>query len=132
MKVLLETKDRSEVIKWMISILTERYEYYTSLFECDNEEMRDFLNGRIKERLCDNSVHLGTGFVENIGNILSNYIFCINWEGGAVGGTYKIIYDADGSVDDDECFVDGWVDWSLWGDYDKCLKEACDIFACNV
>ena len=35
MNVLLETKDRSEVIKWFISILTERYEYYTSLFKCD-------------------------------------------------------------------------------------------------
>ena len=126
MKVLLETNDRNDVIKWMISILTDRYVYYTSLFECNNEEMRDFLKGCIKETLCDDCVHMGTGFVENIGNILCNYIFCINWEGGAVGGTYKIIYDEDGSVDD--YFVDGWLDWSLWGDYDKCLKEACDIF----
>lgn len=130
MKVLLETKDRSEVIKWFISILTERYEYYTSLFKCDNEEMRDFLNDRIIETLCDRSVHVGIGFVENIDNILCNYIFCINCGDGEEEGTRKIIYDADGSVND--CFVDGWLDWSYWSDYDKCLKEACDIFACNT
>ena len=128
MKVLLETKDRNEVIKWMISILTDRYEYYTSLFECDNEEMRDFLNGRIKETLCDQRVHLGTGFVENIGNILCNYIFCINCGESEEEGTYQIIYDKERKRN----FIDGWIDWSLWGDYDKCLKEACSIFESNV
>jgi len=80
MKVLLETKERSEVIKWMVSVLTDKYEEYTSLFECCNEEMKDFLNYCIKETLCDHCVHLGSGFVENIGNILCNYIFCINCE----------------------------------------------------
>ena len=132
MKVLLETKDKKEVIKWMVSILTERYEYYTSLFECDNEEMRDFLNDRIKETLCDHCVHLGSGFVENIGNILCNYIFCINCGEGEKEGTFTIIYDADGSVNECECFVDGRLDWALWGDYDVCLKEACDIFSSNI
>ena len=130
MKILLETKDRSEVIKWFISILTDRYEYYTSLFKCDNEGMRDFLNDRIKETLCDCGVHMGIGFVENIGNILCNYIFCINCGEGEEEGTYRIIYDADGSVKD--YFVDDWLDWSFWNDYGICLKEACDIFACNV
>ena len=130
MKILLETKDRNEVIKWMVSILTERYVYYTSLFTCDNEEMRDFLNDRIKETLCDHCVHLGNCFVENIGNILCNYIFCINCGEGEEEGTYKIIYDKDGGVNG--CFVDGWLDWSLWDDYDVCLKEACSIFASNV
>lgn len=130
MKILLETKERSEVIKWMISILTDRYEYYTSLFECKNDEMRDFINGCIKETLCDHCVHLGTDFVENIGNILCNYIFCLNCGEGEEGGTYKIIYDEDGDVND--CFVDDWFDWGIWTDYDVCLKEACDIFACNV
>lgn len=130
MEVLLETKDRSEVIKWFISLLTERYEYYTSSFKCDNEEMRDFLNDRIKETLCDHSVHMGIGFVENIGNILCDYIFCFNCGEGEEEGTYKIIYDADGSVDD--CFVDGWFDWEFFNDYDVCIKEACDIFASNV
>ncbi len=128
MKILLETKDRSEVIKWMISILTERYERYKSAFECKNDEMRDFLNGCIKETLCDPCVHLGRGFVENIGNILCNYIFCINCGDGEEEGTYKIIYDEDCN----DYFVDGWLDWSLWGDYDACLKEACSIFASNV
>lgn len=128
MKVLLETKDRSEVIKWMISILTERYEYYTSLFECDNEEMRDFLNDRIKETLCDHCVHLGVGFVENIGNILGNYIFCINCGDGEEEGTYKIIYDENCN----DYFVDGWLDWALWSDFDLCLKEALSIFESNV
>lgn len=130
MKILLETKERSEVIKWMISILTDRYEYYTSLFECKNDEMKDFINECIKETLCDHCVHLGTGFVENIGNILCNYIFCLNCGDGEEEGTYKIIYDEDGGVND--CFVDGWFDWRIWTDYDTCLKEACDIFACNV
>ena len=130
MKVLLETKDRNEVVKWMVSILTDRYEYYTSLFKCDNEEMRDFLNDRIKETLCDYKVHLGIGFVENIGNLLCNYIFCINCGDGEEEGTYKIIYDEDGGVN--ECFVDGWYDWSFWDDYDVCLKEAVSIFESNV
>lgn len=128
MKILLETKDRSKVIKWMISILTDRYEYYTSLFECDNEEMRDFLKGCIKETLCDHCVHLGRGFVENIGNILNNYIFCINCGEGEEEGIYKIIYDEDYN----DYFVDDWLDWALWDDYDVCLKEACSIFANNV
>lgn len=128
MKILLETKDKNEVIKWMISILTKRYEYYTSLFKCDNEEMRDFLKGCIKETLCDHCVHLECGFVENIGNILCNYTFCINCGEGEEEGTYKIIYDEDYNDD----FVDGWLDWSLWDDYDVCLKAACDIFSCNV
>ena len=130
MKILLETKNRNEVVNWMVSILTDRYEYYTSLFKCSNKEMRDFLNDCIKETLCDHSVHLGSGFVENIGNILCNYIFCINCGEGAEEGTYKIIYDGYGNAKD--YFVDGWLDWSLWDDYDVCLKEACDIFACNV
>lgn len=128
MKILLETKDRNEVIKWMVSILTERYEYYTSLFTCDNEEMRDFLNDRIKETLCDHCVHLGIGFVENIGNILCNYIFCINCGDGEEQGTYKIIHDEDCN----DYFVDDWLDWASWYTYDVCLKEACSIFASNV
>jgi len=128
MKILLETKDRNEVIKWMVSILTDRYEYYTSLFKCDNEEMRDFLKGCIKETLCDHRVHLGRGFVENIGNTLCNYTFCINCGEGEEEGTYKIIHDEDYN----DYFVDGWLDWSLWGDYDECLKEACSIFESNV
>ena len=126
MKILLETKDRGEVIKWMVSILTERYEYYTSLFQCDNEELRDFLNDHIKETLCDYHVHLGRGFVDNIGNLLCDYIFCINCGEGEEDGTYRIIYDEDGNVK--EYCVDGWLDWSLWDDYDTCLKEACSIF----
>lgn len=130
MKILLETKDRNEVIKWMVSTLTERYEYYTSLFKCDNEEMRDFLNGCIKETLCDHRVHLGRGFVENIGNILCNYIFCINCGEGEEQDTYKIIHDEHYH----DYFVDNfdWLDWSLWDDYDACLKEACSIFESNV
>lgn len=130
MKVLLETKDRSEVIKWMVLILTDKYEYYTSLFDSSNEEIRDFLKDCIKETLCDHSVHLGCGFVENIGNILCNYIFCINCGEGEEEGTYRIIYDKDGDAND--CFVDGWLDWSLWDDYDVCLKEACSIFESNA
>jgi hypothetical protein len=130
MKILLETKDRNEVIKWMISVLTIKYEEYTSLFKCDNKEMRDFLNDRIKETLCDHRVHLGIGFVENIGNILCNYIFCINCGEGEENGTYKIIYDGD--YNDNDHFVDGWLDWSLWDEYDNCVKEACSIFASNV
>lgn len=128
MKVLLETKDRNEVINWMVSILTKRYEYYTSLFECSNKELRDFLNDHIKETLCDHCVHLGSGFVENIGNILCNYTFCINCGEGEKEGTYKIIYDEEYN----DHFVDDWFDWSLWDDYDVCLKEACSIFASNV
>ena len=128
MKVLLETKDRSEVIKLMFSILTDRYEYYTSLFKCNNKEMRDFLNGCIKETLCDHRVHLWCGFVENIGNLLCNYIFCINCGEGEKEGTYKIIYDGNNN----DYFVDDWVDWSMWDDYDVCLKEACSIFESNV
>jgi len=130
MKVLLETKDRSEVIKWMVLILTDKYEYYTSLFDSSNEEIRDFLKDCIKETLCDHRVHLGCGFVENIGNILCNYIFCINCGEGEEEGTYRIIYDKDGDAND--CFVDGWLDWSLWDDYDVCLKEACSIFESNA
>ena len=128
MKVLLETKDRSEVIKWMVSILAEKYEYYTSLFECDNEGMRGFLNDRIRETLCDYCFHLGIGFVENIGSILCVYDFCINCGESEEEGTYKIIYDEDCN----DYFVDDWLDWSLWDDYDVCLKEACHIFSCNV
>lgn len=131
MKVLLETKDRNEVIKWMVSILAIKYEEYTSLFNCGNKEMRDFLNDCIKETLCDHCVHLGRGFVENIGNILCNYIFCINCGEGEEKGTYKIIYDEEHNGH----FVEwpyGWCDWSLWDDYDVCLKEACSIFASNV
>lgn len=132
MKILLETKDRGEVIKWMISILTERYEYYTSLYECKHKEMADFINFSIKEVLCDVKTHFGIGFVGNIGNILNNdYVFCINCdEESEKEGTYRIIYYEDGCVN--ECFVDGWVDWSLWDDYDICLKEACLIFESNV
>ena len=45
---------------------------------------------------------------------------------------YKAIYfDMDGTIAD-LYGVDGWLDWSLWGDYDACLKEACSIFASNV
>jgi hypothetical protein len=128
MKILLETKDKNEVIKWIISLLTERYEYYTSLFKCDNEEMRGFLNGCIKETLCDHCVYLGRGFVENIGNTLCKYIFCINCGEGEEEGTYKIIHDEDC----DDYFVDGWLDWSIWDDYDVCLKEAVSIFESNV
>jgi hypothetical protein len=127
MKILLETKDRNAVVNWMVSVLSESYEYYTSLFKCTNREMSDFLNGCIKERLCDHSVHLGSGFVENIGNILCNYIFCINCGEGEEEGTYKIIYDGGHN----DYFVDNWLDWSLWDDYDKCLKEACSIFESN-
>lgn len=112
----------------MISILDDRYEYYKSLFKCDNEEMRDFLNDCIRETLCDPLVHLGRGGVENIGNTLSNYIFCIKLDESKDEVTYKIIHDQDYN----DYFVDGWLDWSLWGDYDKCLKEACDIFESNV
>lgn len=128
MKILLETKDRNEVINLMVSILTDRYEYYTSLFECSDGEMKDFIIERIKERLCDHCVHLGSGFVENIGNILCNYIFCINCGEGEEEGTYKIIYDGEHN----NYFVDGWVDWSLWDDYDNCVKEACSIFTKNI
>ena len=78
MKILLETKDRNVVVNWMVSVMTSKFITYLSLFECSNEEMKDFIIERIKERLCDHSVHLGNGFVENIGNILCNYIFCIN------------------------------------------------------
>ena len=128
MKILLETKDKSEVIKWMISILTSKYEEYTSLFECGNEEMRNFLNGCIKETLCDHRVHLGSGFVENIGNILCNYTLCINCGEGEEAGTYKIIYDEEHN----DHFVDGWFDWSLWDEYDVCLQKACSVFVSNV
>ena len=124
MEILLETKDKGKVIKWLVSILTDRYEHYTSLFGCSNEKMREFINDRIKETLCDHCVHLGNGYVENIGNILCDYTFCINCGDGEEEGTYKIIYD-------EECndhFVDDWLDWSLWGDYDTCVKEACSIF----
>ena len=126
MKVLLETKDRNVVVNWMVSVMTSKFITYLSLFECSNEEMKDFIIERIKERLCDHSVHLGSGFVENIGNILCNYIFCINCGDGEKDGTYKIIYDKDGDAND--CFVDGWLDWSLWGDYNWCVEEACSIF----
>ena len=113
----------------MVSILTDRYEYYTSLFECDNEEMRDFLNDSIKEALCDHHVHLGSGFVENIGNILCNYTFCINCDDESdEEGTYRIIQD----TEQNKHFTNGWYDWSLWDEYDDCLMEACDIFARNV
>lgn len=128
MKVLLETKDKNEVVNLMVSILTKKYEYYTSLFECSNEEMREFINANIEETLCDHCVHLGSGFVENIGNILCNYVFCINCGEGEEEGTYKIIYD-------EKCndhFADDWLDWSLWDDYDNCVKEACSIFRRNV
>lgn len=128
MKILLETKDRSEVIKWMVSILTDRYEYYTSLFKCDNEEMRDFLNFKIKETLCDQHVHFGSGFVDNIGNLLCNYVFGIYCGEGEEAGTYRIIDGREGKWN----FIDGWYDWSLWDDYDVCLKEAVSIFESNV
>lgn len=126
MEILLETKDRNEVVNWIVSVMTSKFITYLSLFECSNEEMKDFIIDHIKETLCDHSVHLGSGFVENIGNILCNYIFCINCGDGEEEGTYKIIYDKDGDVND--CFVDGWLDWSLWGDYNWCVEEACSIF----
>lgn len=128
MKILLETKDRNEVVNWIVSVMTSKFITYLSLFECSNEEMKDFIIEYIKERLCDHCVHLGSGFVENIGNILCNYIFCINCGEGEKDGTYRIIYDKDGDVND--CFVDGWLDWSMWGDYDWCVEEACSIFKC--
>lgn len=124
MEILLETKDRSEVINWMVSLMSSKFITYLSLFECSNEEMKDFINDRIKETLCDHSVHLGGGFVKNIGNMLCNYIFCINCGDGEEEGTYKIIYDEDYN----DYFVDGWLDWSLWSDYDLCVEEACSIF----
>ena len=126
MKILLETKDRNAVVNWMVSVMTSKFITYLSLFECSNEEMKDFIIERIKETLCDHSVRLGSGFVENIGNILCNYIFCINCGEGEKDVKYRIIYDEDGDVND--CFVDGWLDWSLWGDYDWCVEEACSIF----
>ena len=93
MKILLETKDRNAVVNWMASVMTSKFITYLSLFECSNEEMKDFIIERIKETLCDHSVHLGSGFVENIGNILCNYIFCINCGEGEKDGTYRIIYE---------------------------------------
>lgn len=127
MKILLETKDRNAVVNWMVSVMASKFITYLSLFECSNEEMKDFIIECIKERLCDNSVHLGSGFIENIGNILCNYIFCINCGEGEKEGTYKIIYDENYN----DYFVDDWLNWSMWGDYDVCLKEACSIFKSN-
>lgn len=127
MKILLETKDRNAVVNWMVSVMTSKFITYLSLFECSNEEMNDFIIECIKERLCDRSVHLKSGFVENIGYILCNYIFCINCGEGEKEGTYKIIYDESYNC----YFVDDWLDWSMWGDYDVCLKEACSIFKSN-
>jgi hypothetical protein len=129
MKILLETKDKNEVIKWIISILTDRYEYYTSLFKCGNKEMRDFLNGCIKKTLCDPGYYLTHGFVENIGNTLSYYIFCINCGEGDEKSAYKIIYDENQKAN---YFIDGWHNWFLFDDYKECLKEACSIFASNA
>ena len=124
MKILLETKDRNAVVNWMVSVMASKFITYLSLFECSNEGLKDFIIDYIKETLCDHSAHLGNGFVENIGNILCNYIFCINCGEGEEEGTYKIIYDEDYN----DYFVDGWLDWSLWGDYDSCVEEACSVF----
>lgn len=126
MKVLLETNDRNEIIKFLVSILTAKYNEYKSMFECSNAEMEAFIVNSIIETLCDTKCYFGTGFVDGIGNILvyNPYIFCVYCGEDCNTPFYKIIYD-------NECkkyFVDGWYDWSLWDDYDKCLEEACLIF----
>lgn len=124
MKTVLKTKNRDEIIDFMVNILHSEYTKYLSLFECKSNEMNKFIKYSIKEVLCDTSCHFGHGFVKNIGNVLAegyNFYFNLKTE------TYIIELN---SLNDDmiPLIDDNIVNWELWDDYEVCLKEAVNKF----
>lgn len=123
MKTVLKTKNRDEIINFVVNILHLEYTKYLSLFECNNNEMNDFIKYNIKEVLCDTSCHLGHGFVKNIGNILAeSYNFYFNLK----NKTYIIKLNSPNDIT--PLIGDNIVNWELWDDYEVCLKEAVNKF----
>lgn len=123
MKTILKTKDKNEIINFMVNILHSEYTKYLSLFECKNNEMNNFIKYSVKEVLCDTSCHLGHGFVKNIGNILAeNYNFYFNLK------TETYIIKLNSPNDMASLLDNNIVNWELWDDYEVCLKEAINKF----